>query len=119
MSLGEPSDPGSDTPAALVFADRERSMRLMVDEIIDVRRNGCRSSCWARSGSSALAVIASKSTDLIDTGYWLTQVSQDWFRGSAHGTRGHWLHVLAVEDSDFFRQFCAHLVVADGYQVTP
>ena len=119
VSLGEPSDPGRTHQPVLVFADRERSMGLMVDEIIDVVEERLQIELLGtRPGLLGTAVIASKSTDLIDTGYWLTQASQDWFRGSAHGTRGHKPRVLAVEDSDFFRQLLVPTLVAAGYQVT-
>jgi len=119
VSLGEPSDPGRTHQPVLVFADRERSMGLMVDEIIDVVEERLQIELLGtRPGLLGTAVIAGKSTDLIDTGYWLTQASQDWFRGSAHGTRGHKPRVLAVEDSDFFRQLLVPTLVAAGYQVT-
>ena len=64
-------------------------------------------------------MIAGKSTDLIDTGYWLTQASRDWFRGTAqHGQRQGQPRVLAVEDNDFFRQLLVPTLAAAGYQVT-
>jgi two-component system chemotaxis sensor kinase CheA len=119
VSLGEPSDPDRTHQPVLVFADRERSMGLMVDEIIDVVEERLQIELLGtRPGVLGTAVIAGKSTDLIDTGYWLTQASQDWFRGSAHGNRGHKPRVLAVEDSDFFRQLLVPTLVAAGYQVT-
>ena len=60
------------------------SMGLMVDEIIDVVEDRLQIELTGtRPGLLGTAVIAGKSTDLIDTGYWLTQASQDWFRGAA------------------------------------
>ena len=97
-------------------------MRLMVDEIIDVVEERLQIELLGtRPGLLGTAVIASKSTDLIDTGYWLTQASQDWFRGSAHGTRGHKPRVLAVEDSAIsFRQLLVPtLVVAPAIRSPP
>jgi two-component system chemotaxis sensor kinase CheA len=65
------------------------------------------------------AVIAGKSTDLIDTGYWLTQASHDWFHGATgQGIRAQQRRVLAVEDSDFFRQLLVPTLSAAGYKVT-
>jgi two-component system chemotaxis sensor kinase CheA len=120
VSLGEASDPDRAHQPVLVFADGERSMGLMVDEIIDVVEDRLQIELLGtRPGILGTAVIAGKSTDLIDTGYWLTQASRDWFRGSApHGHRGHQPRVLAVEDSDFFRQLLVPTLVAAGYQVT-
>ena len=81
-------------------------MGLMVDEIIDVVEDRLKIELAGdRPGLLGTAVIAGKSTDLIDTGYWLTQASRDWFRGTAqHGQRQGQPRVLVVEDSDFFRQ---------------
>ena len=59
----------------------------MVDEIIDVVEDKLQIElAGTRPGMLGTAVIAGKSTDLIDTGYWLTQASHDWFRGT--GQRG-------------------------------
>src|SRR5262249_10742683 len=58
-------------------------------------------------------------TDVIDTGYWLTQAWQDWFHGSARSTEdGRGPRLLVVEDSDFFRQLVTPVLGAAGYQVT-
>jgi two-component system chemotaxis sensor kinase CheA len=120
VALGEASDPDRTHQPVLVFADGEHSMGLMVDEIIDVVEDRLQIELLGtRPGILGTAVIAGKSTDLIDTGYWLTQASQDWFRGTTkHGNLGHQPRVLTVEDSDFFRQLLVPTLVAAGYQVT-
>jgi two-component system, chemotaxis family, sensor kinase CheA len=73
----------------------------------------------ARPGLLGSAVIAGLATDVIDTGYWLTQAWQDWFHGAGQ-TAGHAKprRVLVVEDSDFFRQLVTPILGAEGYQVT-
>jgi two-component system chemotaxis sensor kinase CheA len=102
----------------LVFTDRAHSMGLMVDEIVDVVEDKLEIELsGARPGLLGTAVIAGKSTDLIDTGYWLTQASQDWFHGSSRRERAQ-PRLLAVEDSDFFRQLLVPTLAAAGYQVT-
>ena len=69
--------------AVLVFTDRDRSMGLMVDEIIDVVEDRLDIQLsGARPGLLGTAVIAGHATDVIDTGYWLTQAWKDWFRGA-------------------------------------
>ena len=73
----------------------------------------------ARPGLLGTAVVAGHATDVIDTGYWLTQAWQDWFHGNhqadeADKTR----RVLVVEDSDFFRQLVTPILGAAGYRVT-
>ena len=68
----------------LVFTDGDRSMGLMVDEIIDVVEDRLNIELsGARPGLLGTAVIGGHATDVIDTGYWLTQAWQDWFHGSA------------------------------------
>jgi two-component system chemotaxis sensor kinase CheA len=120
VSLGGATDPDRTHQPVLVFADGEHSMGLMVDEIIDVVEDRLQIElAGTRPGMLGTAVIAGKSTDLIDTGYWLTQASHDWFRGTAQQSkRGREPRVLAVEDSDFFRQLLVPTLAAAGYRVT-
>jgi two-component system chemotaxis sensor kinase CheA len=119
VSLGGAADPERTHQPVLVFADGDRSMGLMVDEIIDVVEDKLQIElAGTRPGMLGTAVIAGKSTDLIDTGYWLTQASRDWFRGTAQGHRKRQPRLLAVEDSDFFRQLLVPTLSAAGYQVT-
>jgi two-component system chemotaxis sensor kinase CheA len=120
VSLGGASDPERTHQPILVFADGEHSMGLMVDEIIDVVEDRLQIElAGARPGLLGTAVIAGKSTDLIDTGYWLTQGARDWFRAAPQrGKRGAQPRVLAVEDNDFFRQLLVPTLAAAGYRVT-
>ena len=120
VSLSGVTDPDRSHQPVLVFADGERSMGLMVDEIVDVVEDKLEIELsGARPGLLGTAVIAGRSTDLIDTGYWLTQAAQDWFHGTArHGRNGRQPRLLAVEDSDFFRQLLVPTLAAAGYQVT-
>jgi two-component system chemotaxis sensor kinase CheA len=104
----------------LVFSDRDRAMGLMVDEIVDVVEDRLDIELsGARPGLLGTAVIAGHATDVIDTGYWLTQAWHDWFHGAGNtaivaATR----RVLVVEDSDFFRQLVVPTLSAAGFRVT-
>ena len=104
----------------LVFNDDDRSMGLMVDEIVDVVEDRLNIELsGARPGLLGSAVIAGHATDVIDTGYWLTQASQDWFHGAAPSAdNDKSRRVLLVEDSDFFRQLVTPILGAAGYRVT-
>jgi two-component system chemotaxis sensor kinase CheA len=104
----------------LVFNEGDRSMGLMVDEIVDVVEDRLDIELsGARPGMLGTAVIAGVATDVIDTGYWLTQAWQDWFHGAARTTDADQpRHVLVVEDSDFFRQLVKPILGAAGYRVT-
>nr|WP_294510366.1 chemotaxis protein CheW [uncultured Rhodopila sp.] len=113
---------GSDQPTQplLVFADGERIMGLMVDEIIDVVDDKLDIELAAsRPGLLGTAVIGGAATDVLDTGYWLTQAWQDWFRNvPRQGAAADQKHVLMVDDSDFFRQLMVPTLGAAGFRVT-
>jgi two-component system, chemotaxis family, sensor kinase CheA len=115
LDTAKPSQP------ILVFNDGDRSMGLMVDEIVDVIEDRLNIELsGARPGLLGTAVIGGLATDVIDTGYWLTQAWQDWFHGSTESSSGHdkTRRVLVVEDSDFFRQLLTPILGAAGYRVT-
>jgi two-component system chemotaxis sensor kinase CheA len=106
----------------LVFADRNRHVGLLVDEIVDIVEDRLKIELTTeRSGFIGTAVIGGKATDIIDTGHFLTRGFKDWFKASdgeveeaAAGNR-----VLLVDDSPFFLNMIAPLLSAAGYSVTP
>ena len=104
----------------LVFADRDRSMGLMVDEIVDVVEDRLSIELSGdRPGWFGTAVIAGRATDVLDTGFWLTRAHRDWFDGvpaAPESVRAR-RRVLIVEDSAFFRQLLLPTLAADGYEV--
>ena len=106
--------------SVLVFNDGDRTMGLMVDEIVDVVEDRLDIELsGARPGLLGSAVIGGQATDVIDTGYWLTQAWQDWFHGAAQSAdNAKSRRVLVVEDSDFFRQLVTPILGAAGYRVT-
>ena len=84
VALSDKLDSEKPRQSVLVFADGDRTMGLMVDEIIDVVEDRLNIELsGARPGMLGTAVIAGHATDVIDTGYWLTQAWQDWFHGAA------------------------------------
>ncbi|QQP88870.1 chemotaxis protein CheW [Skermanella sp. TT6] len=105
----------------LVFADGDRSMGLIVDEIVDIVEDRLQVELAAdRPGMMGSAIIAGKATDLIDAGFFLTQAYKDWFGSSARDAyeeeKAH--KVLLVDDSPFFRNLLTPLLTVAGYQVT-
>lgn len=108
------------TQPLLVFADGERIMGLMVDEIVDVVEDSLDIELAAgRPGLLGTAVIGGQATDVLDTGYWLTQAWQDWFRSvPRQGAMSGQAHILLVDDSDFFRQLTIPMLGAAGFRIT-
>jgi two-component system chemotaxis sensor kinase CheA len=104
----------------LVFSDREHTMGLMVDNIVDIveaRLNVELSA--ATAGRIGSAVIAGHATEIIDTGYYLAQAFGDWFGSREEDTSaGKGRRLLLVDDSAFFRHLLAPQLSAAGFIVT-
>ncbi|HEY9080909.1 chemotaxis protein CheW [Magnetovibrio sp.] len=107
--------------AVLVFTESERSMGLVVDEIVDIVEDRLKVEITAnRSGLIGSAVIDGRATDVIDAGYYLTQAFPDWFGGSEEDGSGliAGKHALLVDDSPFFRNLLAPILSVAGFNVT-
>ncbi len=106
--------------AVLVFVENNRSMGLMVDEIIDVIEHRLEVELTpTEPGLLGTAVIADHATDLIDTSYWVTQAWDDWFHKPRENVSGRQRpRLLLVEDNQFFRQMMTPLLSAAGYELT-
>jgi two-component system chemotaxis sensor kinase CheA len=109
----------------LVFADRQHSMGLLVEEIVDIVEDHLNVELVAdRPGIIGTAVVAGKATDVIDTGHYVTMAFADWFRAKGGGTFGEseavarHKRVLLVDDSAFFRNLLSPLLQVAGYEVT-
>lgn len=106
----------------LVFSDRDRSMGLVVDEIVDIVEDRLKVELKAdKPGVIGTAIIGERATDVIDTGYYLTQAFGDWFGNpdeSAPSLESGKKRVLLVDDSPFFRNLLTPLLSVAGYQVT-
>ena len=105
----------------LVFADGDRSMGILVDQIVDIVEDKLQVEISiSKPGLLGSAIIAGKATEVIDAGHYLTQAFSDWFGvkedkslGGAKQNR-----VLLVDDSPFFRNLLTPLLNVAGYQVT-
>ncbi|MGD9639372.1 MAG: chemotaxis protein CheW [Alphaproteobacteria bacterium] len=105
----------------LVFADNERSMGLMVDEIVDIVEDKMKVELKAdKEGIIGTAVIKGKATDVIDIGYYLTKAFGDWFGAGKEGVKSltYGKKILVIDDSDFFLNLIRPLISAQGYEVT-
>jgi len=107
----------------IVFSDQDRSMGVVVNEIMDIVEDTLDVELPSRSENGVLgsAIIAERATDIIDVGYFLSKAFDDWFRapeGSTAGAKGSGRQVLLVDDSPFFRNLLTPLLSVAGYAVT-
>jgi len=103
----------------LVFADQDRSMGLVVDEIVDIVEDNLNIELSSdRAGYVGSAVVDGKATDILDAGHFLTQAFRDWFGSELqNASSGGDSRVLLVDDSPFFRNLLAPLLSVAGYEV--
>ena len=107
---------GEGRQPTLVFQDRERTMGLVVDEIVDIVDDVLNVELTAdQDGLVGSAVIDGKATDLIDAGYYLELAFSDWF--GHEDTGGEKKRVLLVDDSPFFRNLLTPMLSVSGFRV--
>ncbi len=113
----------------LVFADRGKSVGLIVDEIVDIREEIIDIQLdGKRKGVFGSAIISGKASEIVDVMHFLNSVHGDWFkdhgddpflasdkakREGKSGTK----RILLVDDSPFFRNMLCPLLTAAGYEV--
>lgn len=118
LELGE-----HDEKPVLVFADGDKSLGLIVDEIVDITEEHIDVQIKGhREGLLGSAIINEKATDVVDVGHYLSANTQNWFEGdtSVFGEEADTgkRRVLLVDDSPFFRNMLTPLLSVAGYEVT-
>lgn len=104
----------------LVFTDRDRSMGLMVDEILDIVEENLNIEIKTDTeGVIGSAIVDGRATEIIDASSYLTRAYHDWFGRTDEGTENGNAsgRVLLIDDSPFFRNLMAPLLRAAGYDV--
>lgn len=107
----------------LVFAERERTVGVIVDEILDIVEDDIDVEFPGHEdGFLGSAVIAGKATDLIDVGPFLTVAYPDWFGTDEHDApaadpQAPKKRLLLVDDSAFFLRLLAPKLAISGYEV--
>ena len=98
-----------------------RCLGLVVDSILDVVDTSAAIEMMGdRPEFLGTAVIAGRSTDIVNVGHFLTQAHGDWFgeRVAAGPSAMRPARILVVEDSEFFRQLLVSALGSAGYDVT-
>jgi len=101
----------------LVFSDGDRSLALVVDQIVDIVEEEFEIEVSdGRPGILGSAIVKGEATDIVDVGHYLPLAYADWLGTSTpQRTRRH---VLLVDDSAFFRNMLVPVLRAAGYAVT-
>ncbi|WP_291297371.1 chemotaxis protein CheW [Elioraea sp.] len=103
----------------LVFNDAERSMGLLVDEILDVVEDKLKVELGThRPGFLGTATVAGRATEVIDITYWLRLAYPDWFSRNDREAQAGQKRVLVIDDSSFFRQLLPPVLTTADYAVT-
>ncbi len=107
--------------AVLVFSERDRSMGLMVDEIIDILEETVDIQISSEAGKGVLgsAIIDGQAMDIVDVGYFLSEAyGSEWYGGSeSYGSESEDKRILLIDDSPFFRNMLSPMLSTAGYKV--
>jgi len=117
----DPSCPIKDSgrQPILVFAEGERTMGLVVHEIVDIVEDRLNVELASeKPGLLGSAVVAGNATDIIDAGHFMSAAFSGW--GGVRGSSGdkNTRRIVLVDDSPFFRNLLTPLLQVAGYQVT-
>ena len=103
----------------LVFSDDERSMALVVDEIVDIVEDRLDIEIASdQPGLIGSAVIKGQATEVIDVAHFLPLAFEDWRSWKERRAAKTARSVLLIDDAPFFRNMLAPVLKAAGYAVT-
>jgi two-component system chemotaxis sensor kinase CheA len=104
--------------ALVVFSDGDRSMGLVVDEIVDIVDDRLDIELVAdRSDLVGSAVIRGRATEIVNIAHYLPLAHDDWSAGATPKITSASRNVLLVDDSAFFRDMLSPVLKAAGYRV--
>lgn len=134
---------GHQEKPVLVFNDKDSSVGLIADKIIDIAEDHIKmqqtATTEAQSGILGSAIICDRATDIVDVAHYLASLNKNWYKdhgdepfqsgsGARHGAHGvgnsyghdqpRKRHILLVDDSPFFRNMLTPMLSMAGYAVT-
>lgn len=102
----------------LVFSEADRSMGLVVDEIVDIVEDRLNIEvASAAPGVLGSAVVKGKATEIVDVGYFMPLAFDGWLRRKKPQRKAYAPTLLLVDDSAFFRNMLSTVLQAAGYRV--
>jgi two-component system, chemotaxis family, sensor kinase CheA len=106
------------TQPLLVFIDKNHSMGLIVDEIVDIVEDRLDIQVGSQTpGTIGSAIIEGCATEIIDIAHYLPLAFEDWLHKSEVTAEDRTHRVLLVDDSAFFRNMLSPVLQAAGYEV--
>jgi two-component system chemotaxis sensor kinase CheA len=106
------------TQPLVVFSDGERTMGLIVEEIVDIV-DEVLDIAMPLDDASLLgsAIIRGRATDIVNVAHYLPLAHEDWLMGTRRPQVGCRNQILLVDDSAFFRELLGPVLRASGYRV--
>jgi two-component system chemotaxis sensor kinase CheA len=106
----------------LVFVEKNHSMGLVVDEIVDILETELTVEMEGTlPGTIGSSIVAGKATEIVDIAFYLEKAFGNWFKNTdaaSFGENSPPKKLLLIDDSPFFRNMLMPLLSSAGYQVT-
>jgi two-component system chemotaxis sensor kinase CheA len=117
LEPGAPAcEQGTDPAQVIVFNDGDRSLGVMVDQILDVAEEAVTiRQKTARTGLLGSAVVGKRVADFLDLNHVIRAGAEDWFEGDDGLAAGK--RILVVEGSAFSRGLIRNGLDMAGYRV--
>jgi two-component system chemotaxis sensor kinase CheA len=111
------AEPAPDPVQVVVFNDGDRSVGMVVDQILDVAEEAVAVRQKSnRQGLLGSAVVGKRVTDFVDLNAVICAAAENWFRSAGEIANGK--RILVVEGSAFSRGLIRSGLEMAGYRVT-